>query len=441
MNLIQCFQRNSKWYKEAARNGTPVGILWHDTAGGNPTIKRYVQPYETDADYAEKIALLGKNPYGNDWNHINHDAGLNAWIGKLADGTVATVQAGEWDIHAWGCGGDSAGSCNGYIKTNGVTKWVSPFWVQFEICDDGYKDEAYFRAVYKEACEFTAYICKLFGIDPKGTVKFNGIEVPTILCHADSHKLKLGGNHGDVYPWFNKFGKTMEDVRNDVAALINATKQEQQEPSFRFEKLDVVRIKDGVNTYSNGVRMASFVLTAKLYVREIRKNGTVVVSTLKTGDVTGVVNPEDLVLVERAKAEETPVADAPAPETPAEEPQGEPETEPEQEAPEEPAEQPEEIPAEEPQEPEQPKQDAATSAETCTDVAGDAEPAETEQEPTEGENVSTAPEIAHNDVGEKEPADGEGETQYIETPEEAANFAVRLLNAIIAFILKVFGKR
>lgn len=46
------------------------GILWHSTGSNNPYIKRYVQPHETDANYDEMIALLGKNQYGNDWNHI-----------------------------------------------------------------------------------------------------------------------------------------------------------------------------------------------------------------------------------------------------------------------------------------------------------------------------------------------------------------------------------
>ena len=102
MNLIQCFQKNSTWYKGAKANGKPIGVLWHDTGAGNPYIKRYVQPYETDANYNEMITLLGKNKYNNDWNHIEHEAGLNAWIGKLADESIATVQAGELTKHAWG---------------------------------------------------------------------------------------------------------------------------------------------------------------------------------------------------------------------------------------------------------------------------------------------------------------------------------------------------
>jgi hypothetical protein len=77
--------------------------------------------------------------------------------------------------------------------------------------------------VYKEACELTAYLCKMYNLNPKGTVKVNGVNVPVILCHADSYKLGFGSNHGDVLHWFKLYGKTMDDVRNDVWALMNSS--------------------------------------------------------------------------------------------------------------------------------------------------------------------------------------------------------------------------
>lgn len=303
MNLIKCYQTHSTWYKGARAGSKPVGVLWHDTAAGNPSIKRYVQPYETDTNYNEMIALLGKNKYKNDWNHIEHEAGLNAWIGLLADGSMATVQAGEWDKHPWGCGGGNKGSCNGYIKKDGKTTWVDQHWIQFECCDDGYKDEAYFKRAYKEACEFTAYICELYDIDPLGTVMFNGVEVPTILCHADSYKLGLGGNHGDVYSWFKKFGYDMTNVRKDVAALMGKATQTEQ-PAIQFNEGDVVKIKEGVTTYYDGTKMASWVPRSKLYVRDFKDNNRIVISTLKEGAITGTVFASDLILVEAVKKTE-----------------------------------------------------------------------------------------------------------------------------------------
>lgn len=303
MNLIKCYQTHSTWYKGARAGSKPVGVLWHDTAAGNPSLKRYVQPYETDANYNEMMALLGKNKYGNDWNHIEHEAGLNAWIGLLADGSMATIQAGGWDKHPWGCGGGNKGSCNGYIKKDGKTTWTNEHWIQFEICDDGYKDEAYFKRAYKEACEFTAYICELYGIDPNGTVTYNGVTVPTILCHADSYKLGLGGNHGDIYSWFKKFGYDMTNVRKDVAALMGKTTQTEQ-PTVQFNKGDVVKIKEGVTTYYDGTKMASWVPKSKLYVRDFKDNNRIVISTLKEGAITGTVFASDLILVEAVKKTE-----------------------------------------------------------------------------------------------------------------------------------------
>ena len=79
-----------------------------------------------------------------------------------------------WNYRPWGCGSGKKGSCN-------------TGWIQFEICEDGLNDATYFNQVYQEACEITAYLCKKFNIDPKGTTVLNGVTVPTILCHQDSY--------------------------------------------------------------------------------------------------------------------------------------------------------------------------------------------------------------------------------------------------------------
>ena len=203
---LVCMMTQSTCYK-GTRKFTPKGVLWHSTGANNPTLKRYVQPDDNAPNITELLSLLGKNAYGNDWNHIDRQAGLNFWIGKLADGTVAAVQTMPWDYRPWGCGSGSKGSCN---DTH----------IQFEICEDALTDKSYWEACYKEACEMTAYLCKMFGIDPKGTISYNGLKVPTIIDHTGSHSMGLGSNHGDVQHWSRKYGVTMETVRNDVAALL-----------------------------------------------------------------------------------------------------------------------------------------------------------------------------------------------------------------------------
>lgn len=206
---LVCMQTTSRCYKNT-RTMTVKGVLWHSTGANNPNLKRYVQPSDNAADREYWLQLLGKNQYNNDWNHTNRQAGMNCWIGKLADGTVTTVQTMPWNYRPWGCGNGKKGSCNSG-------------WIQFEICEDNLTDKNYFDKVYQEACEITAYLCKMYNLDPHGTTTLNGVKVPVILCHKDSYNLGLGNNHGDVYNWFNRYGKDMNNVRNDVAALMKSS--------------------------------------------------------------------------------------------------------------------------------------------------------------------------------------------------------------------------
>ena len=205
---LVCMMTQSTCYR-GTKKMTVRGVLWHSTGADNPTLKRYVQPDDDAPDRERLLALLGKNRYNNDWNHKERQAGMNAWIGQLADGGVASVQVMPWDYKPWGCGSGKKGSCN-----NG--------WIQFEICEDDMNDSEYFARVYDEACELTAYLCRMYGIDPKGTVSYNGVTVPTVLCHKDSYRLGLGSNHSDVYEWFDRYGKSMETARDDVAKLLGA---------------------------------------------------------------------------------------------------------------------------------------------------------------------------------------------------------------------------
>lgn len=175
------------------------------------------------------------NKNDNDWNRegqwvngkwVPLKAGVHAFIGKLASGEVMSVQVGDWDKKAWGCGSGKKGSCN-----NG--------WIQFEICEDKLNDPAYFEKVYREGVELTAYLCRLYNLDPQGTVTYNGVKVPVILCHQDSYQLGLGSNHGDVLHWLPKYGKSMQTVRDDVSVLLAGTNNNEED-----DDMDVKRFKE-----------------------------------------------------------------------------------------------------------------------------------------------------------------------------------------------------
>lgn len=201
---LVCMMTQSSCYKGTYKF-TPKGVLWHCTGANNPNLWRYVQPSDNDPHRAELLRILGKNNYGSDWNHCSVDAGVNAWIGKDASGEVKAVQALPWDYAPWGCGGAA-----------------NDTHIQFEMCEDALTDRAYFDKCYREGVELTAYLCKLYGIDPHGHIWINGRKVPTILCHYDAYNLGVGSGHYDVYNWFNRYGKTMDDVRADVATAMNA---------------------------------------------------------------------------------------------------------------------------------------------------------------------------------------------------------------------------
>jgi hypothetical protein len=113
---------------------------------------------------------------------------VHAFIGKLADGTIATYQTLPWNYVGWHSGGTANNTHIG-----------------FEICEDGLDDKDYFGAVYKEAIKLCVYLCRKFDLNTED-----------IIDHSEGHKLGIAGNHADVSHWFKRHGKTMDDFRADV---------------------------------------------------------------------------------------------------------------------------------------------------------------------------------------------------------------------------------
>lgn len=270
LNLIKLYQKQSSWYK-GTTTGVPVGICFHDTGCNNNTLKRYVQPNDDDVNRAEMLAKIGTNHNKNDWNHKAVSAGVNAWIGLLADGSIATVQAGPWNYRPWGVGSGSNGSLNGDKRDP-----KTPFWIQFEICEDDRKSKTYFEKAYNEAIGLSAYLCKMYGFDPHGTVSYKGKTVPVITCHRESAALGLGSGHSDVLDWFPLYGKSMDDVRNDIAAAMGSVAEikpeEPEKPVTPATPVDgiikagsLVSINQGAKYYS-GATIPNWVAKLNWYV-------------------------------------------------------------------------------------------------------------------------------------------------------------------------------
>ena len=186
MNLHKCLLVNNDCYLRG-RTIRPQGVMVHSTGANNPRLSRYVAPND---------GLLGE-PSLRHWNQSGVGACPHAFIGKLADGSVATYQTLPWTMRGWHCGTGTSG-----ISANNTH-------ISFEICEDGLTDASYFQAVYREAVELTAYLCKEYGLDPLA----DGV----VICHAEGYQRGIASNHADVLHWFPKFGKSMDDFRADVA--------------------------------------------------------------------------------------------------------------------------------------------------------------------------------------------------------------------------------
>lgn len=207
MNLKECFLVRNDCYTSSPKITKVTGIVVHSTGANNKTVKRYVQPIPSQDRYAELMAELGENRYNNHWNkshaagEIDRESCVHAFIGINANGNIITCQTLPYDTCAWGVGKGVNGSYN-YNPTARI---------QFEICEDGLSDRAYFEAAFKEAKEYCAYLCKKFGLS-----------ADDICSHKESCERGYGNNHGDPENWAGKFGVTMNDFRNDVRALLNS---------------------------------------------------------------------------------------------------------------------------------------------------------------------------------------------------------------------------
>lgn len=202
MRLIKCILTANDCYK-AGRTITPKGVMVHSTGANNPAVARYVQPVDTQADAASLYTVLGTNRNKNDWNNPGLDVCVHAFVGKLADGGVGSVQTLPWNHRGWHAGtGTSGGSAN---NTH----------IAFEICEDGLADAAYFGKVYQEAVELTAMLCKQYNLNPLA----DGV----VICHSEGYQRGVASNHADVMHWFPKHGKNMDTFRRDVSQAMGGT--------------------------------------------------------------------------------------------------------------------------------------------------------------------------------------------------------------------------
>ena len=167
------------------------------------------------------------------WDKPNVGASVHAF---LDDKEV--VQCLPWDKKAGHCGGAANNT-----------------HIAFEICEPagfkysggstmtGYDVEAqtpYFSAIWANAVELTATLCKQYGLDPMA----DGV----VICHSEGYTRGVASNHADVMHWFPKHGKNMDDFRKAVKEKMSA-QEKPAEPVQPQEDSEYEKFKEYMTKY------------------------------------------------------------------------------------------------------------------------------------------------------------------------------------------------
>ena len=196
MEVTQHFLTRSACY-QAGRTIVPKGIMVHSTGVAQP-------------DPAVFLRL---------WDTPEADACVHAIVHQ--GGVIQTL---PWTRRAWHAGSPR----NGGLSANNTH-------IAFEILEpkghtyqggamvgyDPAANAAYFAAVYQNAVELAAELCRQFSLDPTAD----------IVDHQEGCQLDIASNHADVMHWFPRHGKSMDTFRADVAALLKGEEEDTMEQS------------------------------------------------------------------------------------------------------------------------------------------------------------------------------------------------------------------
>jgi len=200
LRIYRLYFTESDCYRAGIRQ-TSIGVQVHSTGADNPLLRRYVQPND---------GRLGENTNGNSHNRRGVNVCASAYIGKLHDGTVAVYQTLPWDMRCWLSGKGKNGNANrmGYIG--------------FEICEDDLLNEQYFKeAVMVAAVNLTAHLCEIMNTSPDALVtSYDDGDALAVMDHSELTAVGLASGHADIAHWLKRYGKKMNDFREEVKAAV-----------------------------------------------------------------------------------------------------------------------------------------------------------------------------------------------------------------------------
>lgn len=223
---LQCILTHSTNYLQGSYRSTPpLGVVVHSTGVNNPNVSRYATSRSDEPNYAYLTQVIGTNPNNNSWNQITTYTGVHGFCGKMADGHVQFVQTLPWYMQAWHVGQ----GWTGYSLNN--------YYVGIEMCEDGLNDYNYLMDVYNEMVEVIAYLCVYYGWNVYGSNYIGGQQIPVITTHYQGYLLGVASGHVDPTNWWDQYGLSIEQFRNDVQACINKKQEEDIVTQAEFNQM------------------------------------------------------------------------------------------------------------------------------------------------------------------------------------------------------------
>ena len=197
MEVTQHFLTRSACY-QAGRTIVPKGIMVHSTGVAQPDPAVFLKLWDNpEADACvHAIVHQGGVIQTLPWTHRAWHAGSPRNGGLSADNTHIAFEILEPKGHTY-----QGGAIAGY---------------------DAAANAAYFAAVYQNAVELTAWLCRQFSLEP----------MTQVVDHQEGCKLDIASNHADVMHWFPKHGKSMDAFRADVAALLKGEEDTMDQNTF-----------------------------------------------------------------------------------------------------------------------------------------------------------------------------------------------------------------
>lgn len=166
--------------------------------------------------------------------------------------------------------------------------------ITIEVASDTSEPYAVNAKAYAALIDLVTDICKRNGIkklvwSTNKNERVNHLNGCNMTVHRDYANKSCPGTY-----LYERHGDIAKQVNARLGAASDTTTPSTPTTPTKVKAGDVIKLKSGA-TYISGQSIPNWVINSTLYAREIRRNGDIVFSTLKTGAITGVVSPSQLV--------------------------------------------------------------------------------------------------------------------------------------------------